>query len=739
MRSRLSFTWTAAAILGLACGGEEAPSLVRLGELLPRQEPERPTLARDLTLAGPPLRMTVNLDAPRVTGLEIHAAGDATLLRVNWMQEGEERVDERRARRIALRPGGEQIYSVELQGHPAWGGRIAALDLAADQGTLEVGEIVAVVPGSPYRDVELDRLLVPAIVGQERMEIALPRSAGRARFETRLGLLPALAGTGATATFRAWIADEGGAVPLFETTISAAKSSAQAGGDAASSAVDRESWRLESRPVELAGRSTLVLTTEVRRQGELLSPQLAFWGNPSLVSERADPGLNLVVLAVDTLRADVVGAYGDETGVTPHIDALASRSIRFADLTAPAPWTLPSFASLLTGLQPQSHGAGRNLTGNIRLRNAPITRLDGGFTTLSRVLSAAGVFTAGFYTNPFLGPAFGLHRHYDEYQGFEPGATAGPVVDRVLETLARVSDRRFFLFVHLLDPHTPYEPPAEDCRNIARALMRRSTGEALGPALRDALPCVVNRSQTRETLKLALRPWAEALYRAEVAYTDRQIGRLLAALDERGLSERTLVLLVSDHGEEFWEHQRQERRLGYHAIADHGHSHYQELLHVPAILFVPGQEPREVSAPVETVDLFPTVLSFLGLEPPPNQGRDLGPLIAGEDLPEPLRMSDFLLYGEERWAARQGPWKLVVKPGESPVVELYDIDRDPAESRDESAGQRGVVAALRRAAEEELAARRELHRLLAASSGGTGEAQLDEAQIENLRALGYLE
>ena len=110
-------------------------------------------------------------------------------------------------------------------------------------------------------------------------------------------------------------------------------------------------------------------------------------------------------------------------------------------------------------------------------------------------------------------------------------------------------------------------------------------------------------------------------------------------------------------------------------------------------------------------------------------------MIAGKDLPEPLRISDFLLYGSDRWAVREGPWKLVVRPGEDPVVELYDVERDPAERHDRSAERRGVVSALLRKAEAEIAAREELNRLLATE----GEpAQLDEEQLERLRALGYM-
>ena len=192
----------------------------------------------------------------------------------------------------------------------------------------------------------------------------------------------------------------------------------------------------------------------------------------------------------------------------------------------------------------------------------------------------------------------------------------------------------------------------------------------------------------------------------EIAYTDAQIGRLLDAINARPDRDRTLILMVSDHGEELWERETQRRKLGYHDRAGHGHSQYQELLHVPGILDIPGHPPGELYAGTEMIDLFPTVLGLLAIKAPGHQGRDLRPQIVGQQRPEPLRLSGFQLYGDTRWAARWGSWKLVVKDEGREVVELYHLTDDPDERHNLARTQTGVVRDLRRRAEIELAAPR---------------------------------
>jgi arylsulfatase A-like enzyme len=611
---------------------------------------------------------------------------------------------------LLVADGEEHSYQLDLRGNPAWVGRVEALQLAAARGQTRIHELAAEVPGSALREIEIAGLLLPALAGGGRVELVLPPTMPRrATFETYLGVLSVSDSSDAVVDFRAWSESGNRRTAWLEEEVSAA-----------------DGWTLKRRPVEIPRGSRLILETTVRGRREDAGSRLAFWGAPRCIADQRTPGPNLLVIAIDTLRADALGSYGGEGGWTPAIDRLSLRSVRFADLTAPAPWTLPSFATLLTGLQPQTHGAGRNLTGSSFLRDAPITPLDRRVKTLAGVLANAGFHTAGLYVNPFLGPAFGLHRSFDEYRGFEATQRAEPVIDGAIEVLERVRDRRFFLFVHLFDPHTPYRPTEPFCREVARRLE---------PSADAAWPCRAVRNPQREEIPPARRAWARALYQAEVAYTDRQVGHLLASLGELGLDDRTAVLLVSDHGEEFWEHQEQEERYGYHFPGDHGHSHYRELLHVPGLLFLPGGEPRVIAAPVEMVDLFPTLLGYLGVQPPPNQGRDLRPLLSGHELPEPLRISDYLLYGDARWSARSGPWKLVERSGDEPIAELYNLEEDPVETRNRSRERGDVVKTLRSAALAEIAARVAER----PAADVTQPVQLDEEQRERLRSLGYLQ
>lgn len=469
------------------------------------------------------------------------------------------------------------------------------------------------------------------------------------------------------------------------------------------------------------------------------------------------PPSGLLVIGIDTLRADELGAYGSPHRLTPSLDALAAESYRFTDLSAPAPWTLPSFATLATGLAPETHGAGERLSRAERLRDVEFGRLDDRLPTLAGVLSDAGFDTAGFYSNPFLGPAFGLDRGFDEYRGFPPRARAEEVVDAALDWL-RVrrdggADAPFFAFVHLFDPHTPYTPPPSFCDTVAREV-----AEAPAPAgpQEAPLPCKLERPTRGDDLPPEMRPWARALYRAEVAYTDGQVGRLLEGLAELGLADDTVVLVTSDHGEAFWERPGLEE-AGYHAVADHGNTLYRELIHVPGLLRVPGRAGAVVDRPASLADFFPTLLSLLGVEAPISQGHDLraalgpadraGSATAAEEAP--LLLGGRMLYGEDRLSARRGPWKLITGPLRSDTgeeggeaggsrAELYDLAADPGERRNLAAERPRITEALARATGEEEARRAELRALLLSGDSAGRPAEMDEELREKLKALGYL-
>lgn len=600
----------------------------------------------------------------------------------------------------------------------------------------------------PVSGVELSDVHRPVIPGAQRLEIPLPGGLAELgeglTFETWLALAPEHQRPGLEARFRVWIEDRAGRRPVLEQNLG--------GGEEGPHGL----WHPVAVPVALEGRGRIVLESAVLEAGmrggtPVVPPEAALWGDPRIRTGLRQPGPNLLVIAVDTLRADVLGAWGDPHGLTPSLDDLAVRSVRFADLTAPSPWTLPSFATLLTGLPPEVHGAGRRLAPETPgVADNGISRLPSEVLTLAEMLGAAGFETASRYNNVYLRPTFGIQQGFDEHRGFHFKTRAPEVVDEGIRWLREHRERRFFLFLHVLDPHTPYFPPRETCREVARRLV---------PEPPPGSRCRVIRTAGGEDVPRERRSWAEALYRAEVAFTDLHLGRLLDALDELDLAANTVVLFVSDHGEELWESQEAERRYGYEPVADHGHSLYRELLHVPAALYVPeelgipGWKPGVWEEPVELADFFPTLLGLLGVESPAPEripGRDLGAGGHGE-LADRVRLAGFLRYGPPRVSVRRGPWKLIVPmaPGASASPELYHLGRDPGEDRNlaaiaADAGDPGPaeaareLGALRRVLRRELAAREELRRALDLPQLGE-RARPDGEQLDSLKALGYVD
>lgn len=620
-------------------------------------------------------------------------------------------------------------------------------------------QLVRLTPRVPdlATGVELSDRHRPVIPGSRALEIPLPPVPAELgdglTFEAWLALAPEHQLPGVEARFRVSIEDRAGRRPLLEQSLG--------GGEEGPHGL----WHPISVPVTLEGRGTMVLETEVHRRagsdeatdgasGEAttpVAPEAAVWGNPRILTGRRQPGPNLLILAVDTLRADFVGAWGDPHGLTPSLDDFAARSVRFADLAAPAPWTLPSFATLLTGLPPEVHGAGRRLPPETPgVAGNGISRLPSEVRTLAEVLGAAGFDTASRFNNVYLRPTFGAEQGFDEHRGFHFKTRAAEVVDEGIRWLEEHRDRRFFLFFHVLDPHTPYFPPQEHCREVARRLV---------PEERQGR-CRVVRTTGGLDVPPDQRDWAKALYRAEVAFTDLHLGRLLRAVQDFDLAENTVILFVSDHGEELWENQELEQRYGYTPIADHGHSLYRELLHVPGILHVPeglgipGWEPGVWEEPVELADFFPTVLDLLGVptpapprEPGPGPAPDVGGRRLGASdraaLADRVRLAGSLLYGPQRLSVRRGPWKLIVpaerdRSSELGGPELYHLGRDPEESRNLAGSARQEVDLLVRELRRELKAREELRRALGLPEIGE-RARADREQLESLEALGYVQ
>ncbi len=419
---------------------------------------------------------------------------------------------------------------------------------------------------------------------------------------------------------------------------------------------------------------------------------------------------NVVVIVIDTLRADKLGSQGGERGLTPGIDAFAGEGVLFERAFNHAPWTLPACASILSGLHPKEHGAGGQLP-NFRA-------LDASVPTLPKVFAAAGYVTHAIVNVAFLGKTFEVTRDFDSldaefYSSNVEVRPAGPTTDAALTWLDKRGEEPFFLFVHYFDPHAVYDPPQPFRRRFAAPPDREDESFVFGTR---------RHMEALRAGKLQLTPpiirRAEALYDAEVAYTDSQVERLLDGLRERGLSDDTVVLLTGDHGEEFLDHG------GF----EHGHTVYDELCHIPLILRAPGLDPGRVGAVVRHVDIAPTLTELCRVPAAETfVGLSLLPLAQGEDEPGRSVLAHGNMWGPPRTSFRGERFKLITGGGAPP--ELYDWRADPGETEDLAGDQPDQVQRL------EGVLKAVAGHMDALSRGGT--ADLSPQEAEALRGLGY--
>ena len=388
---------------------------------------------------------------------------------------------------------------------------------------------------------------------------------------------------------------------------------------------------------------------------------------------------NVLLITIDTLRADHLGCYGWNAVRTPAIDALAARGVLFSRAFAHTPATLPSHTSILLGLTPNAHGVHDN--SNFIVRDD--------FLTLAEWLKAQGYATGAFVGAFPLDSRFGLVQGFDVYDDNygSQGPTDLTFVERkgdvvVGQALGWLEGRAepWFLWVHVFDPHQPYEPPEPF------------------------------RSQ-----------YPRDLYDGEIAFADSALARLFGFLKDHKIEDRTAVILTADHGES----------LGEHGESTHGYFAYNATLHIPLILALPGMRPGRVEANVFQVDIFPTVCGILGKKEPTGlQGQSLLPLVQGKSRAEqPAYFEALTAYYNRGWAPLRGYIKGGEKYMDSPIPEVYDLDRDFAEL-DNLAGKRDLAkirktfAALVRSETSPLADR-------------AGQ-NMDRTTAEKLRSLGYL-
>ena len=411
-------------------------------------------------------------------------------------------------------------------------------------------------------------------------------------------------------------------------------------------------------------------------------PLLAGCGGP-----RATPPRHLVLVTIDTLRADRLGCYGSTDVATPHLDRIAREGALFPEATVAAPLTRPSHVTMFTGLDPAEHGIRDNVSPS----------LSPDIPTLATILETAGFAGAAIVSAVVLSAQSGLDRGFATYSDrFDLGGDDarflnsiqkrgdGPTAEAVA-WLESPREGRLFLWLHLYDPHDPYEPP---------------------------------------------EPWASRYpgrpYDGEVAFSDELVGRLDAALERRGLKDDTLLVVTSDHGE----------GLGEHGESVHGFFVYQSTIRVPLLLrgrgIVPGTRPAVTA---RSVDVAPTLLDLLGVAAPPGArftGRSLARALRGRGhVPEEAAYAESLLpllhYGwSDLRTLREGRWKYI----QAPRPELYDLEEDPGELRNLAEAQPARAEAFRAA----LARRLESERAAAPA----GRDAVPPELLEKLGAMGYL-
>lgn len=449
---------------------------------------------------------------------------------------------------------------------------------------------------------------------------------------------------------------------------------------------------------------------------------------------------NLLLVSIDSLRADHLGVYGYGRDTSPRIDRLARNGVLFEDFIAESSWTLPSHMTLLTGLPSLVHGV---VFDGVRLDPARVT--------LAEHLGEAGYRSAAVVAALYLDPLFGFDRGFERYEVVGPrvpdeegffarvhddqataerwatidasshrGRSNAQVLTRAWAALDDLGADPFFLFVHFWDVHYDYDPPESYWRRFDP-----DWDGDLDPRDYIQNPAVHADMDPRDLAHVVAR------YDGEIRWTDEHVGMLLDALDRKGLADDTLVVVTSDHGDEFFEH----------GGKGHRYTLYDEQLRVPLVMRWPGRLPagRRVATQAAMAELVPTLLDLMGVEPMAEAGgRSLRPWIEGAAT-QPGRLALSYLYWPDEWrlrSLRQGDRKLIQRiPAGSRQhrTEVFDLARDPGEQEDLGTPGEAELSVLQRA----FRAQREARDALPSSADRA--VDLPDAMRQQLEAMGYLD
>jgi arylsulfatase A-like enzyme len=414
----------------------------------------------------------------------------------------------------------------------------------------------------------------------------------------------------------------------------------------------------------------------------------------------ATPTVNVILVSIDTLRPDHLGCYGYEVPTSPSLDRFCDDAVVFRQAIAQAPSTLHSHASMLSSLLPHHHQA--TWGGKTRLPEEALT--------LAEILQSAGYATAAFAGGGQMDRVFGLDQGFDLYD--QPGQEHFlGTAQRGLEWLDRVSDRPFFLFLHTYEVHHPYTPDAEHLALVEDGY----DGELPNEISIDLLREINRQERAIDARDLA---HIERTYDGEIRSMDDGFGFLIAALQERGLYEGTLIVFTSDHGEEFGEHG---------VVGWHSHTLYDELLRVPLVIKLPDAVHAGVAVAqqVRSIDIAPTILAGVGLAVPEEfEGTDLARLVDENLAPGFVAISRMdRPPGRDISSIRTEQWKLY-------RTALFNLEDDPGEQWDAALTRRDVMQSLNETLSQAVSAREPLE---------TEQVVPSESTLDELRALGYLQ
>ena len=424
------------------------------------------------------------------------------------------------------------------------------------------------------------------------------------------------------------------------------------------------------------------------------------FGDPVVLAPRSRHRGRLVLLvSLDTLRADAVGAYGAGDEASPHLDRLASRGVLFENAHAPSPWTLPSHRTLMTGLQPLTHGSlfGERHT----IRSVP--------TTLGEHLQAAGFATVGIHGEGFVSAVYGFAEGFDRYIAVPDPPAA---FDEAIRVIREHADRDLFLFLHTYQVHAPYVERSDQLAALGPRYAELKGQVEASPEELGSHDYLTRHNLGKMKLGSEEIEMARLLYQGGLRFADELLAGVLEAIEEEGLDDEALIVVTSDHGEGFAEHD----------LFLHANSLYGEHLRVPLVLVHPPSLPagRRVTARAATADLLPTILDLLEIPPDPGvDGRSLlGVLEEGAGAGDREIPASLVTAGRAVLSSVRGDRKYIVSSFGG-TEELYDLAGDPTEKIDLAQERAEDVAALRRDMLARLAQLPGLH--LVAVGDGSGK------------------